>query len=65
MFERVLRDGLGQSFRVRIELDRGDRLEHEIIRLANKARDSQNSKCATAAGGVLRVCILAQEESSP
>jgi len=61
-YERTLRDSKGTVVLVRVEVDDGDRLEAEIVRLANRARRSR-TKAARSAGGVVRVSILATGSS--
>lgn len=61
-YERTLRDSKGTVVLVRVEVDDGDRLEAEIVRLANRARRSR-TKAASSAGGVVRVSILVKEAS--
>lgn len=61
-YERTLRDSKGTVVLVRVEVDDGDRLEAEIVRLANRARRSR-TKAASSAGGVVRVSILATGSS--
>jgi hypothetical protein len=56
-FERDLTNRAGEVFRVRVEIDLRHKLEAEVARLANKALSSKNQKCASSAGGVVRVCV--------
>lgn len=58
--EREIVDGNGNRMRVIVEIDDGDKLEREIIHLANRARS--RGGVATAAGGVIRVALV---ETSP
>jgi len=62
-YERTLRSGKGEVVRVRVAVDDGDRLEAEIVRLANRARRSR-TKAASSAGRVIRVSILSETEET-
>lgn len=59
--ERVLTDGTGQQFTVRVEIDEGgDRFDRAIIRLATKARGQKSGK-ASALDGAVRVSVKARQ----
>jgi hypothetical protein len=55
-FYRELIDRNGNVVSLRIELDLGTKFEREIARLGNKATVLKLQRCASSAGGVIRVC---------
>jgi len=57
-FERTYTNGLGQTVRARIEIREDDRMERAFASLAQKALASKGQKCASALGGMVRVCVL-------
>lgn len=57
-FERVYTNALGQTVRARVEINEDDRMERAVRRLAQKALASKGQKCATAMGGMVRVCLV-------
>jgi hypothetical protein len=52
-------DRFGNPFKVQVDIDQGKALDDEIAHLVNRARCNPRKKTASAAGGVLRVTILA------
>lgn len=56
-FERTYTNAAGQTVRARIEIHEDDRMERAVRALAQKALASKTQKCATAMGGMVRVCV--------
>ena len=57
-FERTYTNAAGQTVRARIEIREDDRMERAVRNLAQKALGSKTQKCASALGGMIRVCIV-------
>jgi hypothetical protein len=57
-FERTYTNAAGQTVRARVEIREDDRMERAVRNLARKALGSKTQKCASALGGMVRVCIV-------